>query len=241
MVMAQDSVDKLSPYNYEDSMTIVFLAGVHGVGKTTVATELASQLYKQGIDSYYLPERNYEPRGMIAHTPEFQVWYEREMEFRVGSIKGLISPATIHRPQVLIIDRTATDVECYTLFEHFANLESVARVAHNLVMELREIADGFDNNPNYNVNILCYNVTRPLNDVMKSLAKRMEIQEFRKDWNETDEQNWVMIRTMFFNVWNRARTLLATLQDERIEIVTLNNKDITLSVEEIMFDLEGII
>lgn len=238
-LIQDETISTYPPYSYEDSVTIVFLAGVHGVGKTTIATELASKLYQQGIDIYYLPERNYAPKGLIAQTEEFQRWYDKEMEYRVSSIKGLINPVSAFRPQILVVDRTATDVDCYTAKEDYADGTVVVEIANKLVYELRNYLEGFELYPHYNVNILCYNVTRPLDEVMTNLSERMEIQEFRKNWNETDETAWMKIRTMFFNVWARAGMLVRDLQDEKIYISTLNNKSVDLSVEEIMFDLEG--
>lgn len=218
---------------------LVFLCGVHGVGKSSIAKLLPDLFSDIDVEAYYIREMNRKP-NLKAGTPSFQKWYAKRMEWRNNTIAGQLNPnAMSSRPEVLILDRIKQDVDVYSNIDRWNDMEYITELAHNLVYELRWWADYYRDDDRHNIHIYCYLIYREINDVMRSLFLRMaEAGEGQRiGWDETNRENWKKLDTLFREVWTKAQYIVENMQQyshDNIYIIMQKNNDIEQSAKSIV-------
>ena len=234
--MYDEMQEVFHPMDMGEDNVLVFLCGVHGVGKTSRAKLLPDKFEEHQTEAYYIREMNRKPK-LKAGTPEFQAWYEKRMLWRDNSIMGQLN-AMYNRPEILIMDRIKQDVDVYSNFEKYNNKKYILELANDLVFELRQWAMFYEDKDDRNIHIYCILITRDVDDVMTSIKERMnEVgQEQRQGWEEDNKEKWLKLNELFKKVWMKAQLIVDsnTMFSSNIYILTHDNKNIEQSVEEIV-------
>ncbi len=148
---------------------IIYISGVHGVGKTTVLDFVAGKLEACGNSVYVFPEMSYKPMIKIG-TVEFQIWFKKQIIAREPMIDALMAENTF---DYILLDRHLYDVDIYT-----------ARILGELDIEI-----DLERGRKY------FLLTASKVTLEMRLNSRND--EFRDEWNENDLQYLDDIRGMF--------------------------------------------
>ncbi len=89
---------------------VVFVSGVHGVGKSTVIQEVARRLEKAGQSVYVFPEMSY-ITDIPIQTMEFQIWFKKQITARDFMVNELQKSNFF---DYILVDRAWYDIDIYT-------------------------------------------------------------------------------------------------------------------------------
>jgi len=237
-VLEDSNIDIRFPLDSSEDTVLMFLCGVHGVGKTSIAKRLPELFEEIGAEAYYIREMNRKP-NLKAGTPEFQEWYAKRMDWRDNSIAGQLNPFAMVRPEILIMDRIKQDVDVYTNIERWDDKEFITELAHDLVFELRQWADFYRDREGEFIHVYCFLIYRDVEDVMMSLRARMleAGQEQRKGWDEDNIDRWIKLYQLFKYVWVKAQYIVENMKEyshDNIYIILKKNDNIEQSAEDIV-------
>jgi len=189
----------------------VYFSGVHGSGKTTIRTRVTQRLQKAGMSVYAFPEFSYIPDIPIG-TPEFQLWYRTQLRIRQELIQYLVNTKYF---DIILVDRHPIDEKVYA--ERLGGDKCFTYIMYNKSIHIF--------------------IDRPIKDIVKSLSKRMELEDHqhRKNWNETDTDYLNKINNTFKQVYEQAKNPSTSGSEEfivRDEVQTLINTDLNEAIDE---------
>ena len=160
---------------------VIFLDGVHGVGKTTVKNEVAKRLQNAGLRVYSFPEMSYYPDIEIGSL-EFQLWFKNDIAIRDEAIKHLETTGLV---DVILVDRHYSSIELYTEY-----------VKHGEEATVKWMFDNLDLEP-YHILI---HLDRSNESIRASVKERIEREPHRAEWNEDDDDYLYKIKNLFYSV-----------------------------------------
>jgi len=153
---------------------VVYISGVHGVGKSTVITHLARRLEKGGSSVYVFPEMSYRPDIPIG-TLEFQIWFKKQIVIREILIDALLVNNSF---DYILLDRHLIDIDIYTS---------------------RLTTDVLYDDTSLRVDAKIYILDAKVSEIIKRIQSRNG-EEFREEWNEGDTEYISYIAGAFLNL-----------------------------------------
>ena len=209
--------------------TVLSFSGVHGAGKTTIIEALIQKMYVDNpkVRIFRMKEMSHIP-PFKAGSPEFQMWYAKEMLMRGDLVIALLKQDL----DFIILDRLFIDVQVYNMAGKFG--ESV----HDLTDSLADILSVI----NYNMNSMLLGfdfrpmmITRDLDLIIEGNKARAEIEPHRKAWadTETDYEYLETIDMLFQNTWER----MASTDSPHKYTIHSNNGLLSYVVNRIYYSL----
>lgn len=188
---------------------IIYISGVHGVGKTTIIKRLANALLVSGETVFVFPEFSFPPDIKIG-TMKFQRWYQKQMAIRETLVDFLYETKQV---DYILCDRHPIDVDIYTNRLLYLLNEPEIDIIGKIM------------NYTYPSHVFHYVLHRDTINISEDVSKRLENEEHREQWNEEDIH-------YIFNIATRFDDL-----EHQSAITFITNEDIEQTVEKILADI----
>jgi thymidylate kinase len=203
---------------------IISLAGVHGVGKTTIF-HLFKKKMAENRKFKFFPERYRKIPPFPFGSADKQIAFRSEIHFLQQFIrrnKNIINYDNKYNGRIIILDRTPMCVLVYS------KSLSLKEKDYNLIEDTYNSVD-------WKEHYIFYLTAEP-NTILRRIIQRGAIEKRRRDWNEVENEYLVKILS-FYN-----QLLLAKNQEGRVYIINtegLNEDQVLERVMELITELTG--
>ncbi|MFX1364223.1 MAG: deoxynucleoside kinase [Promethearchaeota archaeon] len=155
---------------------VISIAGVHGVGKTTVFNLLKSKV-KENNKFRFFPERYIKNPPFPFGSSDKQIGFRSELHFLQQLIRrnqNITNFDNKYNGRIIILDRTPL---CVLIYSKSLNLKEKD---YNLILDTY-------NSIQWKEDYIFYLYANP-NTIMKRIIQRGSLEKIRKDWNEEDKE-----------------------------------------------------
>ena len=203
---------------------IISLAGVHGVGKTTIF-DLFKKRMANNRKFKFFPERYRKIPPFPFGSADKQTAFRSEIHFLQQFIRrnrNIINYDRKYNGRIIILDRTPL---CILIYSKSLNLKEKD---YNLIEDTY-------NSVEWKENYVIYLVAEP-DTILRRIFQRGTIDKTRKEWNEYEKDYLVKILS-YYNQF-----LLSKPQDERVFVINtedLNQEQVLERIMELITELTG--
>ena len=198
---------------------IISIAGVHGIGKTTIFNLLKKSLGDNNKFKFF-PERYIKIPPFPFGSENKQIAFRSEIHFLQQLIrrnKNITNFDNRYNGRVIILDRTPICVLIYSKSLYLKEKD------YNLILDMYKSVK-------WKEEYIVYLTAEP-NTILKRIIQRGSIDKIRKEWNESDKEYLLKILS-YYNQF-----LLSKTQTKKIFIVDTDK----LTTEEVVEEIKIII
>jgi len=193
---------------------VIFLEGIHGVGKSSVFDGL-KRLYSSADDYKFYPERlRFEPLFPFGSS-DIQIAFRSELHFMQQMIERnkLIESDLRKRkkPKLCVLDRSAISVIVYSKSLGIKD------------KDLQVLLDYY-RSVNWQENVMIYLKAKP-ETLLTRIAKRGSLEPERLQWNE-DDINYIKTLEKFYTIHKKK-------MKSKIPVIDIDTEELTL--DEVIF------
>ena len=203
---------------------VISIAGVHGVGKTTIFNLLRKRLDNNPKFKFF-PERYRKIPPFPFGSKDKQIAFRSELHFLQQLVKRNRSIQNYderYNGRVIFLDRTPL---CVLIYSKSLNLKE---------KDYQLISDHFKS-IKWRENYIIYLTAEP-ETIIKRIIQRGSLEKIRKEWNEV-EMEYLLRILSYYN-----KFLLTNKEKDNVFIIntnTLNPEEIIEKIEEIITELTG--
>jgi len=164
---------------------VISLAGVHGVGKTTVFN-LLKKFLKDNNKFKFFPERYVKKPPFPFGSSDKQIGFRSELHFLQQLIRrnqNIINFDNNYNGRIIVLDRTPL---CVLIYSKSLNLKE---------KDFTLILDTY-NSIKWKENYLIYLTAKP-DVILKRIIQRGSLDKIRREWNENDNNYLLTILTYY--------------------------------------------
>ncbi len=164
---------------------VISIAGVHGVGKTTVFNLLKSKVADNNKFKFF-PERYVKKPPFPFGSSNKQIGFRSEIHFLQQLIKrnqNIVNFDIKYNGRIIILDRTPL---CVLIYSKSLNLKEKD---YNLILDTC-------NSIQWKEDYIFYLYAEP-NTIMKRIIQRGSLENNRKEWNEEDKEYLLTILSYY--------------------------------------------
>ena len=198
---------------------IISIAGVHGIGKTTIFNLLKKSLGDNNKFKFF-PERYIKIPPFPFGSENKQIAFRSEIHFLQQLIrrnKNITNFDNRYNGRVIILDRTPICVLIYSKSLYLKEKD------YNLILDMYKSVK-------WKEDYIVYLTAEP-NTILKRIIQRGSIDKIRKEWNESDKEYLLKILSYY------DQFLLSKTQAKKIFITDTDN----LTTEEVVDEIKKII
>jgi thymidylate kinase len=166
---------------------IISIAGVHGVGKTTVFNLIKKdKMIKENNKFKFFPERYIKKPPFPFGSSNKQVGFRSELHFLQQLIRrnqNIVNFDNRYNGRIIILDRTPL---CVLIYSKSLNLKEKD---YNLILDTY-------NSIQWKEDYIFYLYAQP-NTIMKRIIQRGSLEKLRKQWNEEDKEYLLTILSYY--------------------------------------------
>ena len=203
---------------------IISIAGVHGIGKTTIFNLLKKKLGDNNKFKFF-PERYIKIPPFPFGSDDKQIAFRSEIHFLQQIIrrnKNITNFDDKYNGRVIFLDRTPICVLVYSKSLYLKEKD------YNLIHDMYKSVK-------WKENCIIY-LTAETDTILKRIIQRGSIDDTRKDWNEDDKKYLVKILS-YYNQFLSPKT-----QTKKVFTIDTNNltaEDVINEIKNIITDLSG--
>jgi thymidylate kinase len=197
---------------------IISIAGVHGVGKTTVFNLFKKDnKVKDNKKFKFFPERYVKKPPFPFGSSDKQIGFRSELHFLQQLIRrnqNIVNFDNKYNGRIIILDRTPL---CILIYSKSLNLKEKD---YNLILDTYKSIE-------WKEDYIFYMSAEP-NTLMKRIIQRGSLEKIRKEWNEDDKEYLLKIISYY-------KQFLSSNES----VFTINTED--LSAEEVVLEMKKLI
>ena len=203
---------------------IISIAGVHGVGKTTIFNLLKNGLGENNKFKFF-PERYKKIPPFPFGSENKQIAFRSEMHFLQQLIrrnKNITNFDNIYNGRVIILDRTPICVLVYSKSLYLKEKD------YNLIFDMYKSVI-------WKEDYIIYLTAQP-ETILKRIIQRGSIDKIRKDWNE-DDKKYLLEILSYYNQF-----LFSEYQTKKVFTINTDNltsDDVVEEIKVIITDMSG--
>lgn len=172
---------------------VISLAGVHGVGKTTVFN-LLKKILKDNNKFKFFPERYVKKPPFPFGSSDKQIGFRSELHFLQQLIRrnqNIINFDNNYNGRIIVLDRTPL---CVLIYSKSLNLKE---------KDFTLILDTY-NSIKWKENYLIYLTAKP-DVILKRIIQRGSLDKIRREWNE-DDNNYLLTILAYYKQFLSTKT-----------------------------------
>ncbi len=206
---------------------VISIAGVHGVGKTTIFNLLRKKADDKKVNGNFkfkfFPERYIKNPPFPFGSPDKQIAFRSELHFLQQFIKrdrNIKVYDEKYNGRIIILDRTPL---CILIYSKSLNLKE---------KDYALILDTY-NSVNWTEDYIIFLTAEP-NTILKRIRERGSLEKVRKEWNE-EQKEYLLNVLSYYN-----QVLLTKEKKDKVFIIktdTLSQGEVLKQVEDIIYDL----
>ena len=200
---------------------VISIAGVHGVGKTTVFNLFKSKV-KENNKFKFFPERYVKNPPFPFGSSNKQIGFRSELHFLQQLIRrnqNIVNFDNKYNGRIIILDRTPL---CVLIYSKSLNLKEKD---YNLILDTY-------NSIQWKEDYIFYLYAEP-DTIMKRIIQRGSIEKIRSEWNEEDKEYLLTILSYYKQYLSNKACVL------KINTEKLTPKDIINEMKKIITELSG--
>ena len=203
---------------------IISIAGVHGIGKTTIFNLLKKKLGDNNKFKFF-PERYIKIPPFPFGSDNKQIAFRSEIHFLQQLIrrnKNITNFDNKYNGRVVFLDRTSICVLVYSKSLYLKEKD------YNLIHDMYESVK-------WKEDYIVY-LTAETDTILKRIIQRGSIDNTRKDWNEDDKKYLLEILSYY------TQFLFAKTQTKKVFTIDTNNltaENVIEEIKNIVIDLSG--
>ncbi|MBY8989864.1 MAG: deoxynucleoside kinase [Candidatus Lokiarchaeota archaeon] len=195
---------------------VLSIAGVHGIGKTTVFN-LLKKILKDNNKFKFFPERYVKKPPFPFGSSDKQIGFRSEIHFLQQLIKrnqNIVNFDNNYNGRIIILDRTPL---CVLVYSKSLNLKE---------KDFALILDTY-NSIKWKEDYIIY-LTAEADTILKRITQRGSLDKMRKEWNE-DDKNYLLTIVSYYKQFLSTKT----------KIFPINTNDLTS--DEVVIEIKNII
>ncbi len=197
---------------------IISIAGVHGVGKTTVFNLFKKdKKVKDNKKFKFFPERYVKKPPFPFGSSDKQIGFRSELHFLQQLIRrnqNIVNFDNNYNGRIIILDRTPL---CVLIYSKSLNLKEKD---YNLILDTYKSIE-------WKEDFIFYLSAEP-NTIMKRIIQRGSLEKIRKEWNEDDREYLLRIISFYKQFLTTNKT-----------VFTINTEDLT--PEDVILEMKALI
>ena len=203
---------------------VISIAGVHGIGKTTVFNLIRRHLYGNPKFKFF-PERYRKIPPFPFGSKDKQIAFRSELHFLQQLVKrnqNILNYDERYNGRIIFLDRTPL---CVLIYSKSLNLKE---------KDFQLILDHY-NSVKWREDYIIYLTAEP-DTILKRIIRRGSLDKIRREWNE-EEKEYLLKIIFFYN-----QLLLQKKEKNKIFIINTENltaEEVLKEVVEIIVDLSG--
>ncbi|MFW9969758.1 MAG: deoxynucleoside kinase [Candidatus Odinarchaeota archaeon] len=202
---------------------IISIAGVHGVGKTTVFNLFKKDNnVKDNKKFKFFPERYVKIPPFPFGSSNKQISFRSELHFLQQLIRrnqNIINFDNKYNGRIIILDRTPL---CVLIYSKSLNLKEKD---YNLILDTY-------NSIEWKEDYIIYLNAKP-NTIIKRIIQRGSLEKIRKEWNEADKEYLLKILSYYKQFLSNKENVFM------IETEYLSPEEVVLKIKELITQLSG--
>jgi len=206
---------------------IISIAGVHGVGKTTVFNLFKKDKKVKDNNKFkFFPERYIKNPPFPFGSPNKQIGFRSELHFLQQLIRrnqNIVNFDNKYNGRIIILDRTPI---CVLIYSRSLNLKEKD---YNLILDTYKSIE-------WKENYIFYLNAEP-NTIMKRIVQRGSLEKIRKEWNEDDKDYLLKIISYYKQfLSNKEGVFMIDTEDLSPEEVVNKMKELITQLSGYSFD-----
>lgn len=200
---------------------VISLAGVHGVGKTTVFN-LLKKILKDNNKFKFFPERYVKKPPFPFGSSDKQIGFRSELHFLQQLIRrnqNIINFDNRYNGRIMVLDRTPL---CVLIYSKSLNLKE---------KDFTLILDTY-NSIKWKENYIIYLTAKP-DVILKRIVQRGSLDKIRREWNE-DDNNYLLKILAYYKQFLSTKTNMFP-----IDTNDLTPKEVVDKIKMIITDLSN--
>jgi len=204
---------------------VISLAGVHGVGKTTVFNLLKKNL-KENNKFKFFPERYVKKPPFPFGSSDKQIGFRSEIHFLQQLIKrnqNIINFDNRYNGRIIVLDRTPL---CILIYSKSLNLKE---------KDFALILDTY-NSIKWKEDYIIY-LTAEADTILKRITQRGSLDKTRREWNE-DDKNYLLTILSYYKQYLSTKKNIFTINTNNLtpDDVVIEIKDIITELSDYTFE-----
>ena len=204
---------------------VISLAGVHGVGKTTVFNLLKKTLMDNNKFKFF-PERYVKKPPFPFGSSDKQIGFRSEIHFLQQLIKrnqNIVNFDNRYNGRIIILDRTPL---CVLIYSKSLNLKEKD---FNLILDTY-------NSIKWKEDYIIHLTANP-ETILKRIIQRGSLDKIRKEWNE-DDKNYLLTIISYYKQFFSTKTNIFPINtnDKSPEEVVMEIKNIITNLSDYTFE-----
>ena len=198
---------------------VISLAGVHGVGKTTVFNLLKKTL-KENNKFKFFPERYVKKPPFPFGSSDKQIGFRSEIHFLQQLIKrnqNIVNFDNIYNGRIIVLDRTPL---CVLIYSKSLNLKE---------KDFALILDTY-NSIKWKEDYVIY-LTAEADTILKRITQRGSLDKMRREWNE-DDKNYLLTIVSYYKQFLSTKTNIFPINTNN-----LTSDEVVIEIKNIITDL----
>ena len=195
---------------------VISLAGVHGVGKTTVFN-LLKKMLKENNKFKFFPERYVKKPPFPFGSSDKQIGFRSEIHFLQQLIKrnqNIVNFDNKYNGRIIVLDRTPL---CVLIYSKSLNLKE---------KDFALILDTY-NSIKWKEDYIIH-LTAKADTILRRITQRGSLDKMRREWNE-DDKNYLLTILSYYKQFLSTKT----------KIFPINTNDLTS--DEVVIEIKNII
>ena len=198
---------------------VISLAGVHGVGKTTVFNLLKKTL-KENNKFKFFPERYVKKPPFPFGSSDKQIGFRSEIHFLQQLIKrnqNIVNFDNKYNGRIIVLDRTPL---CVLIYSKSLNLKE---------KDFALILDTY-NSIKWKEDYVIY-LTAEADTILKRITQRGSLDKMRREWNE-DDKNYLLTIVSYYKQFISSKTNIFPINTNN-----LTSDEVVIEIKNIITDL----
>jgi len=198
---------------------VISLAGVHGVGKTTVFNLLKKTL-KENNKFKFFPERYVKKPPFPFGSSDKQIGFRSEIHFLQQLIKrnqNIVNFDNKYNGRIIVLDRTPL---CVLIYSKSLNLKE---------KDFSLILDTY-NSIKWKEDYVIY-LTAEADTILKRITQRGSLDKMRREWNE-DDKNYLLTIVSYYKQFISSKTNIFPINTNN-----LTSDEVVIEIKNIITDL----
>lgn len=198
---------------------VISLAGVHGVGKTTVFNLLKKTL-KENNKFKFFPERYVKNPPFPFGSSDKQIGFRSEIHFLQQLIKrnqNIVNFDNKYNGRIIVLDRTPL---CVLIYSKSLNLKE---------KDFALILDTY-NSIKWKEDYVIY-LTAEADTILKRITQRGSLDKMRREWNE-DDKNYLLTIVSYYKQFLSTKTNIFPINTNN-----LTSDEVVIEIKNIITDL----
>jgi deoxyadenosine/deoxycytidine kinase len=198
---------------------ILSIAGVHGIGKTTVF-DLLKKTLKENNKFKFFPERYIKKPPFPFGSSDKQIGFRSELHFLQQLIRrnqSIVNFDNRYNGRIIVLDRTPL---CVLIYSKSLNLKE---------KDFALILDTY-NSIKWKEDYIIY-LTADADTILKRITQRGSLDKIRREWNE-DDKNYLLTILSYYKQFLSTKTKIFP-----IDTNALTPDEVVLEIKNIITDL----